>query len=191
MALLLSLARQPLEVVRRDSLIDEVWSGAAGADNSLTNAVSNLRQAMGGDDASKVIETLPRRGYRLTVAPEMIEKPNPVAESGPLRWQVPSALAALLAIAVLVFFWPDRASGDNAAPTQDNPRVALLPVTAPDSLAAQGFTLGLEAAEAVAALDLFSVEARSDALELAADPSARDILVQTELWNEGAHSFPN
>jgi len=60
------LARQPGELATRAELIDEVWAGYPGADQSLTNAASKLRQALenaGGD--RELLETVPKRGYRL------------------------------------------------------------------------------------------------------------------------------
>ena len=74
LALLLSvLARQSGDVVSRDELIDEVWDGAYGADQSLTNAVSQLRKILGDtEDETSAIETVPKRGYRLVSAVRMI-----------------------------------------------------------------------------------------------------------------------
>ena len=51
-------------VISRDDLIARVWDGAHGADQSLTNAISQLRKMLGGNGAS-CIETVPKRGYRL------------------------------------------------------------------------------------------------------------------------------
>jgi len=60
------LARRSGQVVTREELIGEVWSGYPGADQSLTNAASKLRRALaeaGGD--RELLETVPKRGYRL------------------------------------------------------------------------------------------------------------------------------
>jgi len=67
MALLVVLADRAGRVVDRDVLIDEVWNGACGADQSLTNAIASLRRLLGENRASaRLIETIPKRGYRLT-----------------------------------------------------------------------------------------------------------------------------
>lgn len=61
------LARRVGEVVSRDTLIESVWGGYPGADQALTGAVSKLRRALieAGADG-RIIETVPKRGYRLT-----------------------------------------------------------------------------------------------------------------------------
>jgi DNA-binding winged helix-turn-helix (wHTH) protein/tetratricopeptide (TPR) repeat protein len=64
--LALSLANQAGEVVSRDDLIESIWEGYPGADRALTNSVSKLRGALKTTGAeSGVIETVPKRGYRL------------------------------------------------------------------------------------------------------------------------------
>lgn len=64
--LALALAERPGEVVSRDHLIESVWEGYPGADRGLTNAISKLRRALEAAGAdSAVIETVPKRGYRL------------------------------------------------------------------------------------------------------------------------------
>lgn len=60
------MAARSGEVVERDELIDAVWQGYPGASQSLTNAASKLRRALedaGGD--REMLETVPKRGYRL------------------------------------------------------------------------------------------------------------------------------
>jgi len=65
MDVLCVLAERPGQVFSRDELIDRVWGVEFGGDESLTRAVSQLRKAF---DPDQVIETIPKRGYRL-VAP--------------------------------------------------------------------------------------------------------------------------
>ena len=53
------------EVVSKDALIEAAWRGVAVTDNSLEQAISGLRKALG--DAPRkpqIIQTVPRRGYR-------------------------------------------------------------------------------------------------------------------------------
>ena len=52
-------------LVTKEELLDALWPGANVTDNALTQAVSELRQAL-GDDASapRYIRTVARRGYR-------------------------------------------------------------------------------------------------------------------------------
>jgi len=61
-----ALAEHAGEVVTRDFLIESVWKGYPGADRALTNSISKLRHAFAAAGASSgVIETIPKRGYRL------------------------------------------------------------------------------------------------------------------------------
>ena len=62
--LLCQLAQRPGEVVSKRELLAQVWPGVIVTDDSLVQAVSDARRAI-GDDAHTVIQTVPRRGYRL------------------------------------------------------------------------------------------------------------------------------
>src|SRR5215831_16860146 len=69
--ILVSLLRQPGEVVTRDELRRELWPSDTFVDfdHSLNAAVKRLRDAL--DDSAenpRFIETLPRHGYRLASA---------------------------------------------------------------------------------------------------------------------------
>ena len=66
MEVLCALADRPGEVISRQELIDQVWGVEHGADESLTRAISLLRSVLNTDkDLHSVIETIPKRGYRL------------------------------------------------------------------------------------------------------------------------------
>lgn len=67
--LLLHLLDHAGQLVTKEALLDALWPDANVTDNALTQAVSELRQAL-GDDASapQYIKTVARRGYRF-VAP--------------------------------------------------------------------------------------------------------------------------
>jgi TolB-like protein/Flp pilus assembly protein TadD/DNA-binding winged helix-turn-helix (wHTH) protein len=67
---LLCLAESSGSVVSHDDLLRRVWGQNAGSHEKLSHAVSELRQALGDDsNLPKLIETSPRRGYRLLVEP--------------------------------------------------------------------------------------------------------------------------
>jgi tetratricopeptide (TPR) repeat protein/TolB-like protein/DNA-binding winged helix-turn-helix (wHTH) protein len=70
MEVLLSLASNPTRLVTRESIMDRVWGAGQGSQDALGRAVSEIRNAL-GDHAEnpRFIQTLPRRGYRLIVAP--------------------------------------------------------------------------------------------------------------------------
>lgn len=74
MDLLVGLAGRAGEVVSRQQLLDEVWGGRIVGDDALTGAVSQVRKALGDDARSpRFVETVPKRGYRLRIAPVPIE----------------------------------------------------------------------------------------------------------------------
>jgi len=77
MEILVLLANRPGEPVSRDELLSGVWPGVLVGDDSLTQAVTKLRKALGDDPRSpSYIETISKRGYRL-VAP--VEAPHGVS----------------------------------------------------------------------------------------------------------------
>lgn len=53
------------ELITKEALLDELWPDANVTENSLTQAVSELRDALGDEPASpQFIKTVARRGYR-------------------------------------------------------------------------------------------------------------------------------
>jgi DNA-binding winged helix-turn-helix (wHTH) protein/tetratricopeptide (TPR) repeat protein len=69
MDVLLMLARHPNEVVERERLLNTVW-GRATTDEVLHRCISELRARLGDErNNPRYIQTIPKRGYRLLVAP--------------------------------------------------------------------------------------------------------------------------
>ena len=64
MDVMCAFGAQAGEVLSRESLITGVWGVRYGGDESLTRAVSILRKCLG----TGAIETIAKRGYRLTLA---------------------------------------------------------------------------------------------------------------------------
>jgi DNA-binding winged helix-turn-helix (wHTH) protein/TolB-like protein/Flp pilus assembly protein TadD len=68
MDVLAYLARRPGQVVSVDELMAAVWQGVVVTDHSVYLAISQLRQTLDDSEAGKrYIETIRKRGYRLTV----------------------------------------------------------------------------------------------------------------------------
>jgi adenylate cyclase len=69
MGVLVCLARHPGEALTKESLLQEVWQGTFVTEDVLKHSISELRRVF-DDDARdpRVIQTIPKRGYRL-VAP--------------------------------------------------------------------------------------------------------------------------
>lgn len=98
--LLLYLVARQSTLVGKDELFAALWPDVAVTDNALTQAVSELRQALGDDSANPTyIQTVARRGYRF-IAPVEAQVPSTVVDqSGSPAVRE----AALPAIAVLDF----------------------------------------------------------------------------------------
>ena len=69
---LLCLASEPGELVTRDVLLNEVWGAGQGSQEALSHAVSEIRHVLGDHPSDPVfVQTLPKRGYRLLISPEL------------------------------------------------------------------------------------------------------------------------
>lgn len=65
-ALLTVLAESAGQLVDKESLINKLWPGQVVTDDALTRVVSRLRKLLEDDPkAPEIIETIPKRGYRL------------------------------------------------------------------------------------------------------------------------------
>lgn len=119
MALLLRLASEPGEVVTRARLIEEVWERSHVNDEVLSRAVADLRHVLGDEARSpRLIETIPKRGYRLLVAPRPLKSPG----HGRTRLVVGAALGLLAAVTVAAWLLAPPA-GDTGVPATAPPRV--------------------------------------------------------------------
>ena len=101
MAVLVCLAQAVGNVVSKEKLIADVWSDTPFVgDDVLTRNISALRQALEDDaKAPRVIETIPKRGYRLLVKVE--SAPEPPVRPWPVLLVV-GALVLLLAAVPIV-----------------------------------------------------------------------------------------
>ncbi len=71
-AVLVELVRNVGQTVTRDQLLDRVWTGRFPTPDVLTQAVKELRRALGDDSKPpQYIETIPKLGYRL-IAPVLV-----------------------------------------------------------------------------------------------------------------------
>jgi DNA-binding winged helix-turn-helix (wHTH) protein len=82
MDLLVCLAARAGRTVAREELATAIWPGQFVVDSGLARCVAELRRAL-GDSARqpRIIETIPKRGYRLVAAVSPADVP-PVAERG-------------------------------------------------------------------------------------------------------------
>src|SRR5687768_18480248 len=86
MAVLRELMLRQNLVVRRDDLLGIVWRDGFPTDDVLTHAITELRRVLEDDPrAPRVIETIPRVGYRLLAPVEPLEAMPPLAVVAPAR----------------------------------------------------------------------------------------------------------
>lgn len=122
MDVLVCLAEHAGDVVSRDTLSQKVWGNVVVTDQALTNCISELRQHLGDDrGAHRVIETIPKRGYRLAVpvelkrgdpAPAFPAPSNTIAHAttpaSRKSWLLPASLSLLVALAIGAWWWSSR-----------------------------------------------------------------------------------
>ena len=73
-----ALAARPGEIVSKDALMQAVWPDTFVTDDSLTQCIADIRRAL-GDDEHVIVETFPKRGYRLNADPSDAADPNAAA----------------------------------------------------------------------------------------------------------------
>lgn len=118
-AVLRHLIANPRRLVTKDALMDAVWPGIAVGDDSLVQCVGEIRRAL-GDEGRDLVETVPRRGYRLAVAPA----PAGAGPRGFGRRGRAALGAALLLAALALGAWRAFGPGDTAS---HMPAIAVLP----------------------------------------------------------------
>lgn len=125
-----ALAARPGEMVSKDALMQAVWPDTFVTDDSLTQCIADIRRAL-GDDAHVIVETLPKRGYRLNADPLGAADPDAAAGAERAKTRF-SRRGFILAAAVLVAAAIGAYYGAEiwrAAPVRssDMPRIAVLP----------------------------------------------------------------
>ncbi len=178
MDVLCALASRDGQVAERDDLLGEVW-GRAVSDEPLTSTVGELRRLLDEKATGRqYIETIPKRGYRLTVAvepmaeasaPPGVEEPEsqvaPAARLQPrarFDRRTAAAVVVVLALAALAWWTLSRDSG----PVAPDRSIAVLPFQDLSATGDQGyFADGL-------AEELISLLTRLPALRVAARNSA-------------------
>jgi len=96
-AVLVELVRDVGQTVTRDALLDRVWTGRFPTPDVLTQAVKELRRALGDDTKPpQYIETIPKVGYRLIAPVLVLDGPEGgiVAESDVTQVAIGDSLTA-------------------------------------------------------------------------------------------------
>ncbi|HSN55136.1 MAG TPA: winged helix-turn-helix domain-containing protein [Candidatus Sulfomarinibacteraceae bacterium] len=177
MDVLVCLAERAGAVVSKNALIDAVWAGGYISEGTLTNAVAELRAAL-GDDARhpRFVETIPKRGYRLLVQPQPEEPGEPMATSPAssrrrrMRWLAAAALVLTAGLASVLILRP-------VPPAPDPHRVLVVPLVnrsgdpgldALCALAADRLSAGLSSSGLAEALPVHDLPAAPDITAISA-----------------------
>jgi DNA-binding winged helix-turn-helix (wHTH) protein/TolB-like protein/Flp pilus assembly protein TadD len=158
---LLVLVERHGRLVTKDELFQTVWPDAFVEENNLAQHISALRRILATDPAAPVIETIPKRGYRLvgpvvkaeamqeasgglaTPPSEKPEAPTPVAEDAgtPWRWAGFAGLTLLVLLAVVSLTRAPKTAAPSAE--TDVPRIAVLPFSNLGAASDDTFVAGL------------------------------------------------
>lgn len=166
------LALKAGQLVTKDELMAAVWPGIVVTDDSLVQAIGDVRRALGAA-GHRLVKTVPRRGYLLVAAATAAETPDRQDEierapSRPARrWLVFGSAVMLLLVAVAL--WPQRARTGAATSVDDpggQPSIAVLAFKGPPG-DADGAVLAREVAA-----DLVSELARSPHLRVVSSQSS-------------------
>ena len=124
-----ALAARPGEIVSKDKLMQAVWPDTFVTEDSLTQCIADIRRAL-SDDRHVIVETLPKRGYRLNADRPEVADPNTATNMERAKTLFPrrgfaSAAIVLVAVAIGAYYGTDtwRAA---PVPSSDMPRIAVL-----------------------------------------------------------------
>jgi DNA-binding winged helix-turn-helix (wHTH) protein/TolB-like protein/Tfp pilus assembly protein PilF len=137
---LLYLLQHADEVLDKDTLLGAIWPGVVVEENSLTQNISTLRQALGeARGEHRYIVTVPRRGYRFvaevtprdtlpaqlsagatgtSIAPTAVDSTAPHVSARPRPRHIAMAIAAIAALAVVAFMFVTMRSSETSTPAR-------------------------------------------------------------------------
>lgn len=135
LGVLVVLAENAGKVVSREDLLSRLWPDVVVTDDALSRCLYELRRQMsaaaGSDHYRALIETLPKRGYRLnaTITPIIVPPAAPAAPAAPadrkrLAWLVAAIVALFLAWVAWRLMSPHT---DGDAATEAHYSIAVLP----------------------------------------------------------------
>ncbi|WP_371225411.1 winged helix-turn-helix domain-containing tetratricopeptide repeat protein [Roseovarius sp. 2305UL8-3] len=124
------------ETVSKDIIIENVWAKSFVTDDSLTQCIADIRRAL-GDSEYKIVQTRPKKGYRLNATPVQQESaPQPDIGATRVRpWSRIGLIGILVSVAIgLGIFW---AATNDGGPGDQTP--ASLPLPSKPSIAVLAF----------------------------------------------------
>jgi len=137
MALLMHLAGHAGQTVSREQLFEALWPGLVVSDDTLTQAVIKLRKAL-GDSAknARYIQTIPKRGYRLTAPVELHIEDDLASRASKKRqpgYALALAVVSIIALLAVYFMRSDVETPITTEPTHtqsspdERPTLTVLP----------------------------------------------------------------
>ncbi|TNG02237.1 MAG: hypothetical protein EP297_01275, partial [Gammaproteobacteria bacterium] len=128
------LASRPGEVVSRTELLDVIWPDVIVGDDVITNTVAKLRRSLQDNPkSSKLIETIPKRGYRIVASVSEAQATSIRIPGSPWIWTaaVVALLGALGMMMLSIWSWTpglDTTSSESEVfPLPEKPSIAILP----------------------------------------------------------------
>ena len=125
-----ALAARPGEIVSKDALMQAVWPDTFVTDDSLTQCIADIRRAL-GDDEHVIVETFPKRGYRLNADRSDAADSKAAVDTEEAKRRFPRrglvrAAIVLVAVAIGAYYGVEIW---RAAPVRssDIPTIAVLP----------------------------------------------------------------
>ncbi len=103
--------------VTKNALLTAVWSDVIASDESLVQCIADIRRII-GPDARQIVETVPRKGYRLNLA-----EPQPALS----RRSWPLAAAAVAAVLIAGVIWTTAPLSQGNAPQSTTIAAAQTP----------------------------------------------------------------
>ena len=105
MEVLVCLSHQDGNVVSKEKLIAEVWTDTFVGDDALVRCISDLRRALEDDPkAPRLIETVPKRGYRVLVKTQAVNGSHH-GRKLQLQWIAALGLLATGLVALGYWYW--------------------------------------------------------------------------------------
>lgn len=122
------LAARPDDILSKDALMQAVWPDTFVTDDSLVQCIADIRRAL-NDNRHMIVETLPKRGYRLNADATHEQKPATLVDAlraGASRrgWVL---VALILAAALISTYYGAELWRTGPVRSSDMPRIAVLP----------------------------------------------------------------
>ncbi|MCI5075712.1 winged helix-turn-helix domain-containing protein [Oricola sp.] len=173
------LADNAGSVVTKDQLMADVWPNTFVTDDSLVQCISEIRKAL-GPDGSKLLKTVPKRGYSLRA-----EAGSPDAFAGvPASWRgllLPAGVVAvvLVLVGLAALWWATRPAGEGTMQT-----IAVLPFANASGDEAQAYFANGVAEDLIVGLSKISdLRVVSRGASFALDSGAMDIRAVADILN--------